>query len=207
MTLERRFLAAAATTDTTTAEPQLRGYAIVFNSLSEDLGGFREKINPDAIELNDNVFAFWSHDPSQPIGSTRSGTLALNTDENGVRFDLSTERFTPLMLAAAKAGDVQMSFGFRAIDQEWSRDEAGNAIRTLKKIAVFEVSPVTTPAYADTSAAIRSMEEAFGQEVVPVIEEIVVEEEAIEEPSDNTDQLRSLEAMSMFIALKAMKGK
>src|SRR5579875_2382871 len=72
----------------------LVGYASVFNSDSEDMGGWREQIAPGAFtrslqEVSNgqrNVFALWSHDWSQPLGSTAGGKLQISQDENGLAF-------------------------------------------------------------------------------------------------------------------------
>lgn len=72
---------------------KIRGYPIVFNSLSVDLGGFREIIAPEAVErtLNEglDVRALVDHDSSKVIGRTRSGTLRLRKDAKGLLMELS----------------------------------------------------------------------------------------------------------------------
>ena len=74
------------TEQTENGETIVRGYAAVFNELSEDLGGFREKIHRDAFNnvLTDDVVALLNHDNSVVFGRTSSGTLKLSTDERGL---------------------------------------------------------------------------------------------------------------------------
>lgn len=142
------------------------GYAAVFNSASHDLGGFREFIAPGAFarSLNDastgalNIFALWSHDNSQPLGSTQTGKLSLSEDERGLAFDLDTKRFTPAQLDALADNELRMSFGFIVRADEWRKEDDGQITRTLADVELLEVSFVINPAYPDTSAAKRSME-------------------------------------------------
>jgi len=157
-----------------TAAPLVRGYAALFNTKSSDLGGFIERIDPhafDEVDLEDGVVALFNHDPSLILA--RSGganaTLRLGTDERGLWYE-----FTPPnspngqnLAEALRRGDItQSSFGFsitRDGGQEWDwvEDEQGeeHAFRTIKKIArLYDISPVTYPAYPDTSVAARSLE-------------------------------------------------
>lgn len=144
---------------------KLAGYAIVYNSDSYDLGGFIERVAPtaltrslDAAASGDlSIQAFWSHDSSQPLGSTRGGKLALASDDNGLSFQLDTTRFNPMQLDAARDGDLQMSFGFIVRADSWVEREDGVFIRTLVDVDLFEVSPVVSPAYGETTAALRSL--------------------------------------------------
>lgn len=142
----------------------LEGYASVFQSDSVDLGGFTERVAPGAFKRSleaaakgeINVFALWSHDTSQPLGSTGGGKLSLEEDDKGLRFRLDTARMTPAQLDAAKDGEVRMSFGFSVREQQWKENEDGSIERTLVDVDLFEVSPVISPAYPDTTAALRS---------------------------------------------------
>jgi len=157
-----------------TAAPLVRGYAALFNTKSSDLGGFIERIDPhafDEVDLEDGVVALFNHDPSLILA--RSGganaTLRLGTDERGLWYE-----FTPPnspngqnLAEALRRGDItQSSFGFsiaRDAGEEWDwvEDEEGreHAFRTIKKISrLYDVSPVTYPAYPDTSVAARSLE-------------------------------------------------
>lgn len=145
---------------------RMEGYASIFNSDSVDLGGFTERVAPGAFARSleaaskgeTNVFALWSHDTSQPLGSTRGGKLALEEDDKGLRFTLDTSRMTPAQLDSAKDGELRMSFGFSVREQEWKENDDGSVERTLVDVDLFEVSPVISPAYPDTTAAVRSLE-------------------------------------------------
>jgi HK97 family phage prohead protease len=139
---------------------KLRGYAIVFNKKSVDLGGFREIILPEAVDrtLNEalDVRALVDHDSSKIIGRTRAGTLRLRTDGHG----LGVEIFPPNtnaardILESIDRGDVSgMSFAFRTLTDDW-RMEDGEVIREVSDMRVHEVSVVSFPAYPDTDVQV-----------------------------------------------------
>lgn len=142
------------------------GYAAVFNSDSHDLGGFVERIDPGAFarslrsagDGSLNIFALWSHDMAQPLGSTGGKRLALSEDERGLAFELDTSRMNVAQLGALEDNDLRMSFGFTVRDQEWRELDDGTVIRTLKDVDLMEVSFVINPAYPDTEAALRSLD-------------------------------------------------
>jgi len=145
--------------------PSLEGHIAVFNSLSDDLGGFREKILPGAFKesiATHDIRALWNHDGDLVLGRNRSGTLTLEEDEIGLAFKNTppdTTWFRDRMVSL-KRGDVTgCSFGFYTDEDEWGTEEDGTRIRTLKKCTLVEVSPgVTFPAYPQADVAIRSME-------------------------------------------------
>ena len=140
------------------------GYAAVFNSLSEDLGGFREKIDPGAFAdtLNTgDVRALKNHNSDYVLGRNKSGTLTLSEDQRGLKIDImppDAQWAKDLMVSIDRKDVDQMSFGFRTIDQMWE-GEYPDEIRTLMKVELFDVSPVTFPAYPDTEVGLRSLEE------------------------------------------------
>ncbi|MCV9965728.1 HK97 family phage prohead protease [Pararhizobium sp. BT-229] len=143
----------------------VEGYAIVFDSDSVDMG-FIERVAPSAVDRSlreaaageTNIHALWSHNRAIPLGSTKSGKLVLNKDSKGLRFRIDSERLTREQLAAVRDGDMQMSFGFNTRDDHWER-RGDKDYRTLLDIDVSEVSLVAAPAYQDTSAAVRSLDE------------------------------------------------
>lgn len=142
------------------ASPTIRGYAAVFDQMSLPLGwGFREKIRAGAFaaSLNDDVRGLWNHNPDYVLGRTLNGTLRLNEDEMGLRIEIDPpdSQLASHFLANIERGDVnQMSFLFRALDEEWDEID-GELVRTLTKVKLYEVSPVTFPAYPQTSVSVR----------------------------------------------------
>lgn len=158
----------------------IRGYAAVFNSLSEDLGGFREQIAPGAFARSlrdEDVVSLWQHDSSLPLGRVTNNRLELVEDEHGLRFVITpiNTQWGRDALTTVDTGTVRaMSFGFsvRADGDKWER--IGNeVIRTLIDVRLFEVSPVTWPAYPATSAATRDAWAAYQQQTaVPPIDRL-----------------------------------
>lgn len=152
-----------------------RGYAAVYDSLSVNLGGFREKIDAgtfDTAIVEDDVRALVNHDRNLVLGRSKAGegTLKLASDEHGLLVDipeLPDTTYARDLVELLKRGDVdQMSFGFTVVRDRWEEDEDGRVIRTLEEVRLFDVSPVTFPAYPETSA------EARGSIVISLPEEI-----------------------------------
>lgn len=148
------------------SKPRLVGHAAVFNQLSENLGGFREQIAvgafADAIKTDD-VRALFNHDPNFVLGRNRASTLSLSEDDKGLAIEIElpdTATVRDLVVAPIERGDVShMSFGFavRPNGQNWAEDDEGRLIRTLTAVRLFDVSPVTFPAYPQTDIAVREM--------------------------------------------------
>lgn len=147
----------------------LSGYAARFNSDSADLGGFTERIDPAAfdwtLEQNPDVRALINHDPSLLLGRTRSDTLRLKTDAKGLKIevDLPDTSYARDLVVSMERGDLtQMSFAFRTIEDSWDFETGPVPIRTLRKVDLNDgdISPVTTPAYPETSVSVRALEAA-----------------------------------------------
>jgi uncharacterized protein len=144
------------------------GYAALFNSWSQDLGGFREQIAPGAFTKSlpaDDVRALMNHDPNYVLGRNRSGTLVLTEDERGLRFEVNAPdaQWARDLHESVKRGDIdQCSFGFRTIRDDW-RMADGIDERTLMEVRLIDVSIVTYPAYPETTAAVRSCAEILAE--------------------------------------------
>ncbi len=146
------------------------GYAAVFNSLSEDLGGFREVIRRGAfthtIAQGADVRLLINHE-GMPLARTKSGTLRLAEDNRGLRIDATLDPKDPdvqRLIPKMQRGDIsQMSFGFRTLKDAW-RIEGADQIRELHSVDLFDVSAVTYPAYQSTEVALRSLEAARQQQ-------------------------------------------
>jgi HK97 family phage prohead protease len=138
----------------------LTGYAAVFGEWSEDLGGFRERLERGAFRnaAEHDVRALWNHDPAFVLGRTTNGTLRLAEDERGLRVEIDPPE-GPLyagFLENVRRGDVsQMSFGFSVVADEKSYGKDGERLRVLKEVRLYEVSPVTFPAYTQTEVSLR----------------------------------------------------
>lgn len=161
--VERRFFYTEIEFRADDAEPVISGYAAVFHAMSEDLGGFREVVLPgafdEALKASD-IRVLFNHDPSQIVARTKNGTLSVWEDDKGLRYE-----FTPNMKTQAgrdlvelvKRGDVdQSSFAF-SMDggiEEW--DDSGDVpVRRIVKVGrLYDVSPVTYPAYPATEVQV-----------------------------------------------------
>jgi len=141
----------------------VEGYASVFNSMSEDLGGFREIILPGAFSnvLDNDVRALYNHDSNYLLARTTSGTLELKEDDKGLyyRFEMPNTSYGNDMLELFRRGDLsQSSFGFTVEKDSW-RMEEGQHVRYIERVgSLFDVSPVVYPAYASASSGLRSAE-------------------------------------------------
>jgi HK97 family phage prohead protease len=144
--------------------PVIRGHAAVFNKLSENLGGFREQIAPGAFDdvLNDDVRALFNHDPNHVLGRTKAGTLSISVDDNGLAYEVDppdTQTARDLIVSMQRGDVSQSSFAFTVEQDDWSEDEDGRIVRTIQKVKrLYDVSPVTYPAYPDASVGLRSLE-------------------------------------------------
>jgi len=137
---------------------KLTGYAIVFEALSLDLGGFVERVARGAVELASDVLATLNHRIDNLLGRTSSGTLAVTIDDVGVAYsiDLPQTSAGRDVRELVTRGDLKgSSFVFEAEAQKWSK-VGEKDLRTLTKIRVAELGPVTLPAYPDTSVAMRA---------------------------------------------------
>ncbi|MDO7487038.1 HK97 family phage prohead protease [Peribacillus frigoritolerans] len=141
------------------------GYALRFNSESENLGGFVETIDPSALEganLSD-VRALFNHDANMVLGRSKAGTLNLSVDEFGLRYeiDMPNTSFARDLMNSMERGDIdQSSFGFTikgdGTGDEWDYDESRDLyIRTIRSFDnIFDVSVVTYPAYQATESVV-----------------------------------------------------
>ena len=161
-----RFLSLRASKMDVANENRFTGYAMAFNALSQDLGGFKERIAPSAVDrtLRDgaNVDALVDHrrETNAILGSTDSGLLRLKKDRYGLAVDITPPDTTWVrdLLATVKAGLVKgMSFAFRVFPdgQLWD-EEDGQLIRTVTDMQFSEVSIVVNPAYLDTEINART---------------------------------------------------
>jgi len=142
----------------------IEGYAAVFNKDSVDFGGWTERIAPGAFTevLADDVVALFNHDMNLVLG--RNGkNVTITQDETGLKYqiklpDTSLARDVRNLI---KEGIIhQSSFAFTVKEQQWQRNGDKPSVRTISKIKrLFDVSPVTSPAYKDSTVGARSFAE------------------------------------------------
>lgn len=162
---ERRFVSdCELRVNASGGKQKITGYAAKFDVLSEDLGGFREKIDPHAFDAclrgKPDCRALWNHNPDHVLGRTTAGTLRLWTDSLGLRYEIDPPDTSIAndLTVSLRRGDVnQSSFGFSCIRDAWSQDSGGNAIRTVLQAELFDCSPCTFPAYPDATSGVRAL--------------------------------------------------
>jgi HK97 family phage prohead protease len=145
----------------------ITGHAAVFNKDSEPMWGFVERVAAGAFKATikeDDVRALFNHDPNIVLGRNTAKTLRLSEDAEGlaVEIDPPDTQAARDLLVSIERGDIsQMSFGFITRKESWqySKDGNGPNIRTLEDVQLFDVSPVTFPAYPDTDVSVRSLQE------------------------------------------------
>lgn len=154
---------------------KIEGRSIVFNSLSQDFGGWKEKISPDAISdeiinASDILFLLNHSDSRGILGRKRKGSGSLSTEirEDGVyfSFDAPQTSLGDELLEYLRRGDItQCSFAFTVDDDDWKEQEDGTYIRTIKKFhKIYDMSAVYTPAYTDTEVKCARFAEIKAQE-------------------------------------------
>jgi HK97 family phage prohead protease len=155
-----------------TAKRTITG-AIKYNSESAEIRDywgdtFVEEIAAGAFDdslKTRGVVGLWSHDTSQVLGNTKSGTLRLDSGDQELRFELDLPNTTSGNDAheSIKRGDVDgVSFGMRVTKDKWSsekRDEERVYKRTVLVADLYEISPLAFPAYPENEVAVRSLDD------------------------------------------------
>lgn len=150
-------------------QPRLVGYASVFYNgtaktefrLWDD---FVERIMPGAfdktLKAKDDVRGLFNHDPSLILGRTTAGTVDLEVDKRGLRYsiELGSTTVAEDVIKHIRRGDVSgSSFGFEVTDVEHRMEDKVD-IREITGVKLFDVGPVTYPAYEGTDVNVRQEE-------------------------------------------------
>ena len=146
------------------------GYAAKFERWSEPImGWFKEQIARDAFSECDvtDVIMCFNHNIDSILARTTSGTLTISTDDEGLRFEFEAPATTMGndMLELVRRGDIsKCSFKFTVEEDEWRYADKDNGLeydeRTIRRIGkLYDVSLVVYPAYSDTEAGVRHLEE------------------------------------------------
>ncbi len=151
-------------------KPKIAGYAAVFDSESNDLGGFIEIIRKGAFDetlaSNPDVSARVQHQGGlMTVGRTTNGTLKLSVDKKGLRYEAmppNTQAGRDIVELIRDKFITKSSFAFTLRGDGGDRwnFEANPPRRELLNLNLHDVAPVDGPAYNDTSVAVRSMEAA-----------------------------------------------
>lgn len=143
------------------------GMAAVFNSLSRDLGGFREQIMPGAFDGCDmsDVQCLFNHDGNHILARLfeGEGTLSLRVTESGLEYEFEKPNHSigEYVAEAIARKDIRhSSFAFSVADDSWVEDKEQGYIRSINKFrTLYDVSPVCNPAYWATEVDTRSLDE------------------------------------------------
>lgn len=179
----------------------IRGYAALYNVETTIGWWYREVLRPgcfdSAIAGEDDVRCLWQHSQLYPLGRLAAKTLILKSDSKGLEYEcqLGASQWARDAYDAIKRGDVsQSSFSFEPVEDRWTWSKSANETDLCERVKVrlWDVSPVTYPAYEDTEVSARSKEEweaARKRRKLPA--------------QDILDQLRSVEAS---VAADAIRG-
>lgn len=180
----------------------VEGYAVVFNSQSEDLG-FYETINPAAITeevlMRSDVFCLFNHDQDKVLARSKYGTgsLQLQLDEQGLKYTFTAPN-TDLgdeLLEYLKRGDIDSSsFAFTVSTDKgsevWTTGTDGRQYREILKVEeLHDVSPVWNPAYTSTSVSQRTLDKLNQLREMQDEKEKELQEETVEK----TDEVQNEE--------------
>jgi HK97 family phage prohead protease len=179
--VERRFTLVAVELRAKDDSMRIGGYAAVFNRLSQNLGGFVERVSPAFFNKSKgdgwpDVMARYNHDDNQLLGTTGGGTLHLRVDETGLDYEVDLPRGQANLAELVQRGDVRKSsFAFRVMPSadggpgdDWEVSDTGYPLRTLLSGQLIDVAPVNSPAYLDTTSGLRSLACKFEADVEEV---------------------------------------
>lgn len=175
----------------------VEGYAVVFNSQSEDLG-FYETINPAAITEDvlkrSDVFCLFNHDQDKVLARSKYGTgsLQLQLDEQGLKYTFQAPNtdIGDSLLEYLRRGDIDSSsFAFTVSTDEgsevWTTGTDGRQYREILKIdELHDVSPVWNPAYSSTSVSQRTLDKLNQLREMQDEKEKEVQEETVEKTDE-----------------------
>lgn len=139
----------------------IEGYFVRFDDRYQLWGGNYETISPNAFDntLNRDILSLWNHDSNYPLGRTTNGTLLLRVDNVGVFGTVEinpNDTFAMDAYARIQRGDVkQCSFGFDILEESITSHDDGVIEFRIEEVELWEVSPVTFPAYEQTSISAR----------------------------------------------------
>jgi len=163
--------------DAGAVDPLIEGYVVPFDVpalIHGFFGSFRETVAPGAFKKTvreNDIRALFNHNPDWILGRNRAGTLTLGEDSRGLAFTIKPPdtSYARDLIESMRRGDItEMSFGFEAIKDQWtfSRSEEPDD-RRLLEVRLWDVSPVTFPAYPQTEAYVRSAIAALQCYVTP----------------------------------------
>jgi HK97 family phage prohead protease len=147
----------------------IEGTGIVFNKLSNDLGGFKEIIRPEAVDgvlESSDILCLMNHDESRGVlarSTNGQGSMEVKKADIGVKctFDAPETALGDEALSGVRRNDIRsMSFAFTIAEggDSWAKQPDDSYLRTITKFdKIYDLSLVYRPAYSDTSVAVRKL--------------------------------------------------
>jgi HK97 family phage prohead protease len=158
MAFETRALGNGALTFTSEGgKPRIDGRAIVFDSWSVDLGGFRERMMPNSVELDPDLVALFDHATDKVLGRTSAGTMEVRSDTKGVAFTAYPPQTTWAndLRVSMERGDIKGCSYRMFVDEDRWYVQDGMVCRDVLKARVSELTVTSMPAYPETTAEAR----------------------------------------------------
>lgn len=158
--MNRRFIESKLEYRSTNGQAYFEGYGAVFNSPSQNMGGYVEQVNPGAFSKTiqeADIRSLFNHDKNFVLGRTSAGTLKLSEDDTGLYYQVlaGNRSYERDLIESIERGDVYgSSFGFKVVGpngESWGYNDNGFPQRSLNEVALYDVSPVLNPAYEATS--------------------------------------------------------
>lgn len=150
-------------------KPRIDARAILFDSWSVDLGGFRERMRPNSVTLESDLVALFDHDTSKVLGRTSAGTMEVRTDSAGVAFSAYPPETTWAadLRVSMERGDIKGCSYRMMVDEDVWYVENGMVCRDVLKARVSELTITSMPAYPETTAEARDHAAALAKTAVP----------------------------------------
>jgi uncharacterized protein len=167
--IERRYTPGTVEVRAASADKHtIGGYFLKFDRLSQNLGGFVERVAPVALNRArgngfPDVLARYNHNNDMLLGTTNARTLRVSTDEIGGLYDVDVPESRADVYELTQRGDVsKSSFAFKTIGREgdeWGLTDQNFPLRTLLSLELLDVAPCSAAiaAYPDTSVGLRSL--------------------------------------------------
>lgn len=179
----------------------LVGYAAVFDQPTTLWEGFTEVVRKGAFTttiVEDDIRALFNHKDDFVLGRTKPGTLELEEDDHGLRvvIDLPPAQWAQDLRASISRGDIDaMSFGFIVRKDTMERDDDGTTLRELLDVILFDVSPVTWPAYPTTEISARGQRFVDEEELRARAKALLKSQEPVPADSSEKDRRRAVREM------------
>jgi hypothetical protein len=143
-----------------TDDGHIKGYPLLFEVLSQDLGGFVERISKGAVVFADDLACDFDHNSAYILGRRSAGTLTATIDDRGVKMDVTppdTQWARDLLVSIRRSDITGGSFQFRVLNNgSQITEENGRQVRNLTHILVKRLTITSNPAYLGTAVEVRS---------------------------------------------------